>query len=350
MKAIILKGVKDLVVEDIPIPEIDERNNVLVKVDMCGLCGTDVHMWAGTNLEGTFPFIPGHEFVGRVVQTGKNVKYLKVGDRVTGECFLGCRVCEVCRNGGKPNFCLNPYYYGFFPHTPGSLAEYNCSPEERLYKVPDTISDETAALTEPISVAYHAFWNRGGGVGPHDRVGIIGAGPIGIFATAISIISHPQVIVIEPQPYRVKMAREFGAELIIDPTKENAVDKVMELTTGRGLTHIIECSGSSSGIAMTVDIIGVDGKIILTGQSVGTKIPIELGKIIWKHASIIGSCGSALFTQKTLDFMGKNLVDFDKAVTHKFYIDDAVKAFELGNKGTESGKIMIYMNAAKKTG
>ena len=143
------------------------------------------------------------------------------------------------------------------------------------------------------------------------------------------------------------MAKDFGAEVVIDPTKGDTVKEIMDLTKELGLTSIIECSGSTSGIAMTVDVIAVDGKIVLTGQSVGTKVPIEIGKTIWTHAKVIGSCGSALWASKTLDFLAKNLVDFEKVITHRFYIDDVLKAFELGNRGTESGKIMIYMDASK---
>jgi L-iditol 2-dehydrogenase len=344
MKAVVLRGVGDLAVEESPIPE-PKDNEALVKVDVCGLCGTDVHMWAGTNFEGTFPFIPGHEWVGRVVEVGDKVKSLKTGDRVTGEPFIGCRVCDVCQEGGVANFCPNSLYYGFAPHTPGSLAEYNCSPEERLVKVPENVSDDTAALVEPISVAYHAVWNRGGGVAPHDRVGIFGAGPIGLFALATCLVSGAQVIVVEPQPFRQRMARDMGAETVVDPSEGDPVKEIMDLTCGLGLTRIIECSGSSSGIAMTVDVTGVDGRIVLTGQSVGTKIPAELGKLIWKHASIVGSCGSQSWFRKTLSFMSRGLIDFEKAITHRFALDSAEEAFKVGNEATECGKIMVYPNA-----
>lgn len=343
MKAVILRGVNDLVVEEVPTPK-PTGDEVLIEVTASGVCGTDVHMWAGTNHEGTFPFIPGHEFCGTVVELGNKVKKLKVGDRVTGECFIGCGVCSVCQNGGAANFCHNSRYYGFAWDTPGALSEYNCSPEERLIKVPDEVSDEAAAMTEPVSVAYHAVWNRGRGVGPHDRVGIFGTGPIGLFAMMASLMSGAQVIVVEPKLYRQEMARKFGATTIIDPSAGDPVKEIMELTKCLGLTRIIECSGSVAGIAMTVDVIGVDGVIVLTGQSVGTKIPTELGKLIWKHASIVGSCGSQDWFDKTLAFMQKVPLRLEDIITHKFTLDQALEAFELGNKGAESGMIMMYPN------
>ena len=198
---------------------------------------------------------------------GKKVTTLKVGDRVTGECFVACRVCPVCRNGGISAFCPNHRYYGFTETTAGGMAEYQVSPEERLFKVPDQFSDLTAAMTEPISVAYHAVWGRAGGAAPHDRIGIFGAGPIGLFAMSACLISGADVYVFEPFSYRQKMAKAMGAKTIIDPTSADAVEKVMDLTQGLGLTKIIECSGNAAAIAMSVDIIAVDGKIVLNGPS-----------------------------------------------------------------------------------
>lgn len=345
MKAVVLKGVNNLVVEEVEVrkPVGDE---VLVKIDVAGVCGTDVHMWVGTNNEGTFPFIPGHEWSGRVVEVGKEVKTLSLGDRVTGDVFISCRKCAICRDGGVPHFCKYHQAYGFTPGEPGGMAEYHWSPEERLYKIPGNVSDELGALVESVSVAYHAIWGRSGGIGPHDRVAIIGAGPIGLFATAISLITGAQVMVVEPQAHRIKMAKEMGAKIIIDPSKEDPVKVIMDLTNGLGVTRIIECSGSSVGIAMTVDIVSVDGKIVLTGQSIGTKVPIEIGKTIWKHATILGSCGAPYFFPNAITFLSKGLFNFEKIITHRFPIDRAQEAFELGNKGT-AGKILIYPDASK---
>ena len=348
MKAVILKGVNDLVVEEIDVrkPVNDE---VLVKVDIIGLCGTDIHMWAGTNLEGTFPFIPGHEWIGQVVEVGPNVRTLKKGDRVTGDNFIACGKCDICKNGGMPHFCTDHEAYGYTPDFPGAMAEYHWSPEERLIKILDTISDEAGALTEVVSVPYHAIWGRSGGIGPHDRVAIIGTGPVGLLAIQISLITGAKVIVIEPEPNRVKLAKDIGAKYVLDPNKGDITGEVMRLTNGLGVNRIIECSGSIGGIALTVDIISVDGVIVLTGQSIGTKIPIEIGKIIWKHAKIVGSCGAPYFFPNTIDFLSKNLIDVTKIVTHRFPLEKALEAFRLGHKAT-SGKILIYTDGNKIPG
>ena len=340
MRAVVLHGVNDLRLEELPVPEL-KVGNVLIKIKVAGVCGTDVHMWAGTNFEGTFPFIPGHEWVGEVIELGPGVQSVAVGDRVVGECFIPCHICGVCREGSPSAFCPNHKYYGFTWDTPGGMAEYHVSPAERLYKVPATMSDEEAALVEPVSVAYHAIWGRGGGVAPHDRVGIIGAGPIGLLSMQIARVAGAQVIVVEPQPFRQGMAREMGADEIVDPSREDAVAKIMDLTDGLGLTLIMECSGSSAGIASTVDEVAVGGRIVLTGQSMGLKIPTELGKTIWKHAQLIGSCDAPHFFSKTIAYISRHLADVTKLVTHRFPLWDVHAAFDLALRGTECGKVLL---------
>jgi len=340
MKAVVLRGVNDLRVEDLPVPEPGE-GEVLIKNKVTGVCGTDVHMWAGTNFEGTFPFIPGHEWMGEVVGVGSGVTSVQVGDRVTGEPFIPCGLCAVCKDGGAPAFCPNHGYYGFTWEEMGAMCEYQVSPEERLHKIPASFSDDEGALVEAVSVAYHAIWGRGGGVAPHDRVAVQGVGPIGLLATQIALVAGAQVLVIEPAEYRQEMAREIGAEHIIDPTADGWMEEVLELTEGLGLTLIVECSGNAAGIASTVDTIGIDGRIVLTGQSMGVKIPIELGKTIWKHATVTSSCDAPHFFPKTIAYMARHLADVTKVVTHRFALDDAPEAFELGNQGTGSGKIVL---------
>lgn len=346
MKAIVMKGVGKLSVEDVEIKKPAD-NEVLIKVHIAGLCGTDAHMLGGTNFEGTFPFVPGHEGMGHIIEVGSNVKTFKVGDRVTWDCVVPCMVCEVCKRGGQPAFCLNHRASGFMPEYPGSMAEYHTAPEERVFKLPDSVSDEGGVLVEVVSVPYHAIWadSAGGGVGPHDRVGIIGCGPIGLFALQIAQVSGAKVIAIEPVESRIKMAKEVGAKYIINPSKQNAVEEVMKLTNNLGFSKIIECSGSISGIAATVDMISVKGTIVLTGQSIGTKIPIEIGKIIWKNAKIFASNGAQYFFPNVIEFLSKNLIDAEKIITHRFPIEKAHEAFELGLKA-ESGKILIYPDAA----
>ncbi len=340
MKAAVLRGVHDLRLEEIADPE-PAGNEVLIRVRAAGVCGTDVHMWEGTNKEGTFPFIPGHEWAGEVVEVGREIKGVSVGDRVVAEVPIPCRVCDNCKDGMEPNMCPDFELYGFSWECPGGMAEYTLAREERLFKIPDNVSFEEAALVEPVSVAYHGVWGSGGGAAPHDRVVVFGAGPIGLFALLSCRASGAPVIVVEPQPFRQQMARDLGAEVVVDPTVEDVAERVLQHTAGRGATLVLECSGSNGALAATLDVIGKQGRIVLIGQSAGRKIPIEIGKAIFQRTRIVGSSGSPYFFPKTLTFMSRRLVDLMPVVTHQFRLADVLSAFELGRNPVDCGKILV---------
>ena len=340
MKAAVLHGVHDLRIQDLPDPE-PASNEVLIRVKAAGLCGTDVHMWEGTNQEGTFPFVPGHEWSGEVVEVGKDVKMVSIGDRVVAEVPIPCHICDNCKDGMEPNMCPDFELYGFSWDNPGGMAEYTLAREERLFKIPDNVSYEEASLVEPVSVAYHGVWGSGGGVAPHDRVVVFGAGPIGLFAMLSCKASGAPVIVVEPQPFRRRMARDLGADVTLDPTDGNLIEQVLDHTGGRGATMVLECSGSNGALAATLDVIAKQGRIVLIGQSAGRKIPIEIGQAIFQRTTIIGSSGSPYFFPKTLTFMSRRLVDLMPVVTHRFPLSEILDAFELGKSGADCAKILV---------
>ena len=340
MKAAVLHGVDDLRLEQVQEPS-PAGNEVLIRVKAVGVCGTDVHMWEGSNQEGTFPFIPGHEWSGEVVEVGKEIKRVSKGDRVVAEVPIPCHICDNCKDGMEPNMCPDLELYGFSWENPGGMAEYTLAREERLFKIPDNVSYEEAALVEPVSVAYHGVWEAGGGAAPHDRVVVFGAGPIGLFAMLSCKASGAPVIVVEPQGFRRQMAKELGADVVIDPSGGDVAEQVKDHTGGRGATMVLECSGSNGALAVTVDVIGQQGRIVLIGQSAGRKIPIEIGKAIFQRTAIVGSSGSPYYFPKTLTFLSRRLVDVMPVVTHQFPLSMIVPAFELGKSGTDCAKILI---------
>ena len=340
MKAAVLHGVHDLRLEDLP--DLHPADNqVLVRVRAAGVCGTDVHMWEGTNHEGTFPFIPGHEWSGEVVSVGQQVKGFATGDRVVAEVPLPCRVCDNCKDGMEPNMCPDKELYGFSWEAPGGMAELTLARAERLFKIPENVSYEEAALVEPVSVAYHAVWGSGGGAAPHDRVVVLGAGPIGLFAMQSCRASGAPVIVVEPQPFRQKMARDLGADLVLDPTQGDLGEQVRQHTGGRGATLLIECSGSNGALSGMLELVSPQARIVLIGQSAGRRIPIEIGRAVFGRTTIVGSSGSPYFFPKTLAFMSRRLVDLLPVITHRFPLAQCPEAFALGSSGADSAKILV---------
>ena len=142
-------------------------------------------------------------------------------------------------------------------------------------------------------------------------------------------------------PLRQQMARDLGADLVIDPTAGNLVEQVLDHTGGRGATLILECSGSNGALAASFDVVAKQGRIVLIGQSAGRKVPVEIGRAIFERTTIIGSSGSPYFFPKTLTFMSRQLVDLMPVVTHQFPIDQIQDAFELGKSGVECAKILV---------
>jgi L-iditol 2-dehydrogenase len=340
VKAAVLRGIHDLRLEQLADPRPAD-NEVLVRVKAAGVCGTDVHMWEGTNTEGTFPFVPGHEWSGEVVKVGSQVKTFSAGDRVVAEVPIPCRICDNCKDGMEPNMCPDFELYGFSWENPGGMAEYTLAREERLFRIPDNVSYEEAALVEPVSVAYHGVWGSGGGAAPHDRVVVFGAGPIGLFAMLACKASGAPVVVVEPQANRRNMAKDLGADIVLDPTDGELVEQVMDWTWGRGATMVLECSGSNGALAAMLGVIGKQGRIVLIGQSAGRMVPIEIGQAIFQRTTIVGSSGSPYFFPKTLTFMSRRLVDLMPVVTHQFPLSDILDAFELGKRGEDCAKILV---------
>jgi L-iditol 2-dehydrogenase len=340
MRAAVLRDVNELRLEELqdPKPAADE---VLVRVKACGVCATDVNMWRGTNTEGTFPFVLGHEWAGEIVETGSEVGAYAVGDRVVGEVAMPCRVCPNCKDGLPPVACMYAKYYGFSWQTPGGMAEYHAAKVERLHKIPDNLSYEEAALVEPISVGYHGVWDSGGGVKHHDRVVIFGGGPIGLLTMLVCKAAGAPVTVVEPHPHRRDMAQELGADAAIDPTDGSLVEQVMAHTANRGASLVIECSGNEAARAATLDVVAFKGRIVLIGIRAKSRVPLELDKLIFKEATIAGSDGSGFVFAKPLELMSRRVVDFAKVITHRFPLDQVNRALELGAGQAESSKILI---------
>jgi L-iditol 2-dehydrogenase len=153
--------------------------------------------------------------------------------------------------------------------------------------------------------------------------------------------SGAPVIVVEPQAVRREMARDLGADAVLDPTGGDLVAQVMDRTGGRGATLVLECSGSNGALAATLDVVGKQGRIVLIGQSAGRKIPIEIGKAIFERTTIVGSSGSPYFFPRTLTFMSRRLVDLMPVVTHRFPLSQILDAFELGKSGAGCAKILV---------
>jgi threonine dehydrogenase-like Zn-dependent dehydrogenase len=340
MKVANLYGPRDLRLEERPVPE-PGRNQVLVKIRASGICGSDVNSYTGRTYEGTFPYVPGHEWSGEVTSMGEGVTTVKQGDRVVGETVVGCGVCERCRSGVNPNFCRKPTVYGFQTDAPGAFAGYVLRDESNLSKLPSKLSFEQGALVEPLSVACHAVWTLAGGVLPTDTVAIFGAGPVGLFALAVVKGSRARAISIDPIDARRELALKLGADHVIDPLKQDAVQEVLDITGGHGADLALEASGSDDGRSKLFDVVDNSSRIVMIGQTQMKKIPIEMEKLVAKGLTVKGAQGSPGMFPRTIDFMASSQIDLVSIVSHRFPLEKVQEAMDLASQRTGSVKVLL---------
>jgi L-iditol 2-dehydrogenase len=326
-----LHGPKDLRVKEVELPD-PAPDQVLIRVEACGICGSDVECYEGKSAEGRYdiaPYTPGHEWAGVIEEIGSRVKTLKVGDKVTGDCVMDCGVCLNCKNGLMPSACLNMRELGFRPDSPGGMGETLLLEERFTHKIGSDWSYEEGALVEPFSVGYFGIWGNGGYIDASDRCIIFGAGMIGLSALIVARTAGASTLVIEPVAYRAEKARKYGADHVIGPSG-SLKEEIMDLTEGRGGSIVVEASGNDRAIASIFDVAGHSARVRLIGHSVGRKVPVEIGLTLWKSLSITGSGGTRTFLPRTIDFMNRmrGKVDFPGLITHRYAFADLWQAFD----------------------
>lgn len=346
-RSAVLHAPKDLRIEEVEVPAL-KSSEILVKVHMSGICGSDVASYLGYSKEARFdigPFIPGHEWCGEVVDVGKAVTSLKAGDKVVGESAIPCNSCEICKEGINNSYCPNWKHMGFEPQSWGGLGEYLVTEEQCCFKVPGEMSYLEGALVECCSVSYYAIYGRNGYVASTDDCVVFGGGPIGQFAALTCKAAGAKVIMVEPVEFRRELAKKVvHVDAAIDPSKEDIEAAVMRETGGKGASLIVECTGSDQAVAATMDIAKAHARIRYIGHSIGRKIPMEIGKAIWKGLNLQGSAGQPWFFPKTIKFLSrvKEHFDYSGIVTQKYAFDDIQKAFDTAAEQKEKAvKVMV---------
>lgn len=318
-----LYGPGDLRIEEVELPPLRD-DQVLIKVRAVGICGSDVECFEGMSKEGRYdiaPYTPGHEWAGEVVETGRNVRGVTAGMKVTGDCVMACGLCMNCKSGLMPSACLNMRELGFRPDSPGAMGEYMILEEMYTHRIPDDWDYELGAWVETFSVGYWGLWGNGGYVDASDDVVILGAGPIGLSASMAAKASNAFVIVADPLENRRDAALSYGADAVVDPSGGNLVESILDLTSGTGASVVVECSGKDEGIASVFDIAGHGCRVGLIGHSIGRKVPVELGKTIWKNMRIVGSGGTKSFLPRSIKMLSRIRDDYDFKALNSHYFD-----------------------------
>jgi Threonine dehydrogenase and related Zn-dependent dehydrogenases len=345
-KIAFMHGPKDLRIEDVELPPL-KPNEILIKLKACGICGSDVECFEGLSAEGRYdiaPYTPGHEFSGQAVEVGSAVTSVKPGNKVVGDCVLPCFNCYNCKSGKMPSACLNMREVGFRPDSPGGMGEYMILEECYTHVIPDDWDYEMGAWVETFNVGYWGVWGNGCDPDASDDCVIIGAGSVGLTAAMTCKASNAKVIMVDPIKSRRESAFKYGADVAIDPKQKDFLDQVKAHTDGHGPSVVIECSGSDSGIASIFEIAGQSARIGSVGHSIGRKVPVELGYVIWKTLRLSGAGGTNHWFPRTIKFLSriKNNFDFAALNTHHFKFEDLHKAFDVACHDKENArKVML---------
>jgi len=331
MKAALWYKQKDIRVEDVMEPQVKD-DTVKIKVKWCGICGSDLHEYlAGPifipvdhphPITGEIaPVIMGHEFSGQVVDIGKDVKNVKIGDRVVVEPMDVCGKCPACLSG-KYNLCSSLGFHGLAGGG-GGFSEYTTFLSKFVHKIPDTLSYEKAALIEPMSVALHSL--RVGSFVIGQNAIVTGAGPIGLATIeCLKAAGAKQVIVIQRKSIRQKYALNAGADVVLDPGTDDVAAEIKKMTGGVGADIAFETTGSEQCYELALESIAFAGTLVVTSIWEG-KIKYNPNSIVLSEKKIIGSICYCNDFPSTIALMADNRIKADGYITKKIFIDDIIK-------------------------
>lgn len=332
MQAIVLDGPNDWSMETVDTPEIDDVENVLCKVEAASICGTDPKIFAN-DVEGwppSYPFIPGHEWAGTVVDTHDTVENLDEGDRVFGETHSGCGYCDMCRQG-RYNLCDN---YGDFStghrqigHTmDGTFAEYVTVPADTLYGFDESISWEEGALLDTNAIALQCSVR--GNIEPGDAVGVIGTGTIGLLCLQhATAIGAGRVIAIG-SPTRNPLAEELGADHTISYKDDDVVEQVYELTSGTGVDVTLEAAGTASSFEQSVEMTRKGGTVSLDGISKTRLQNVPVNDLVTEEIDYRGARAHANKAKASAEMVANGQTDVESLITHTFDFEAFDTAWE----------------------
>ena len=326
MKAVQIVKPNQLEVIEVPMPELTEKDNVLVKMTAAGICGSDVGIYHGKNAAATYPRVIGHEMVGDVVEVGENATKFKVGDRVIIDQVTACGHCYACRKG-RPNVCANLKVRGV--HIDGGYREFMAVPESDCYRLPDSLSYEDAVMIEPTTIAVQACSRAQ--IEFEDNVLIIGAGALGNSILRIARLYHPQnIIVADIEDGKLEEALKHGATYVVNSRTEDLVERVHEITDGYGPTVVIDAACFKGSFLTACRCAGNAGRVITMGFSVD---PDDINQFVItsKELDVRGSRLQNRRFQTVIDLVEKGQVDLNGSISHRFYFQDAQKAFDFND-------------------
>jgi threonine 3-dehydrogenase len=339
MKAILKENPgQGAVLKDIKTPKPGPKE-VLIKVKMGAICGSDVHIYNWTEwaqaVVPSLPHILGHEFAGEIVEVGQEVRNLKPGDHVAGETHIPCDNCYLCLTGQR-HICQYMKVYGV--HSQGIFSEYAVLPEPCAVKIPKEIPIPVATMMEPCGVAVHGLSQ---GIVSGRKLTIFGCGPIGLFAVQAAVAyGASRIYAVDISENRMQMAKSLGATKTFHAEKDPVEKIILEETNGLGVDMVLEISGQQKAYDQGLRILRKGGTFVIIG--VAAK-PIQLEvptNIMYKEAKLFGITGREMYGTwyQVIDLIQSGKVDLEKVITHRYPLEKYAEAFQVA-MNAQHGKV-----------
>jgi L-iditol 2-dehydrogenase len=332
MQAAVTRDWNDIRIEQAPVPKL-EPGEVLVRVGACGICGTDLKIVSGVykgSWPPALPFIQGHEWAGTVAVLGEGVSGLQVGDRVAAENHKGCGTCPNCRRG-RYNLCevarSQGKAYKLYGHSAqGAFAEYAARPAGLLHKLPDSVSFEEGTIVNQGALGLHAI--RRCRIEPGDTVAVIGPGLVGLITVQLAKAVGATRVIVAGRGPRLDLARELGADDIVDITSADTTEAVRALTAGRGADCAFECAGAPSAVVAAINCVKRGGRVAIVGLTGNKPVELNTDRLALDEVDVFGVRSSPNAYPELINLIGAGKVNARKLVSRVYPLEQINDAFE----------------------
>jgi L-iditol 2-dehydrogenase len=329
MKAMMLTGIREMEMRDVPDPKIETPGDVLIRMDTIGVCGSDVHYYETGRIGSQvvrFPFPVGHESAGVVVDVGQGVTRVQPGDRIAIEPAMSCGQCDQC-NAGRPHTCRSLRFLGCPGQAPGCLSEYTVMPQESCYPIRDRMTMEQAALSEPLAIGVYAVKQSVPMKGA--RIGVLGCGPIGMSVLLPALAQGADAAYVTDKiDARLKFAADAGAAWTGNVDQVDAVREI-EAREPLLLDCVFECSGEQEALDQAVELLKPGGKLMLIGIPTVDRVSFSIDYLRRRELCIQNVRRQNHCVQPALDMIDEGRIFVDNLVTHRFPFDQTQQAFDL---------------------
>ncbi|MBL7154270.1 MAG: alcohol dehydrogenase catalytic domain-containing protein [Phycisphaerae bacterium] len=337
MRAIVLTALRQMELMDVPDPSIENDEDVLLKIEKVGICGSDVHYYETGKIGRQvveYPFIIGHECSATVRAVGPSVTRVKVGDAVVVDPAASCGRCDQCRMG-RENTCHTVRFLGAPGQGGGCLCEYLVMPQECCYPTNGAISLDQGALCEPFSIGVYAV--KRGALPSDARIAILGTGPIGLSVLAAAKAEKAEKIYVTDKiDTRLEAAKGLGADWAGNPDKDDIVGGIAGDGAGGGsgaeplgLDVVFECCGQQDAVDQAIDILRPGGTLVLVGTPRKERVSFDVDKLRRKEIEVRYIRRQNHCVRRAMDLIGNGEVSIDFMITHRFGLDETKKAFDL---------------------